>query len=526
MDTTAPKPPEEPSRPARSRAAALLSLLSGAFLAAPPLAAQEPAAADSIRNLSLAEAVRLAEEGSEQVRIAEASVQRARGMQRRALAARLPRLDASVSYTRTLDSQFRNAFPDSAGGFGGADFGSLGFGSENTYNLGLNVSWRLFDGGALGASSRSAQAGHRAARIALASARASLTLEVTQAYFDAQLAQRMAEIAEASLQQAEDVLHQATQELQEGNQSEFEVLRARVERDNRKPTVIRRRAARDVAYFRLAQLLDLPLDEPLVLTDDLEAISPADTATASVAAAHHGDRAVVRQAEATLSSAEGQADQARAERFPGVSLTSAYGRVAYPRDATPRWSQFRTNWTVGVALDLPIFDGGRISADEATADAGLAEAEARLESTRERAALDSYQARAELDAAKAAWDASSGTVAQAQRAYDIAALRYREGLSSQLELSDARLLLEQARGNRAQAARDLRVAATRVRLLPDLPLGTVGGSAGVAGATSSAGAPGTGGTTGMSAGSGPAAGSTNPSAAGSPTGTSPGRSNR
>jgi outer membrane protein TolC len=49
-------------------------------------------------------------------------------------------------------------------------------------------------------------------------------------------------------------------------------------------------------------------------------------------------------------------------------------------------------------------------------------------------------------------------------------------VSTQLELSDSRLLLQQAEANRAQAARDLQVARARVALLPDLPLGGGGGS--------------------------------------------------
>jgi outer membrane protein TolC len=44
-------------------------------------------------------------------------------------------------------------------------------------------------------------------------------------------------------------------------------------------------------------------------------------------------------------------------------------------------------------------------------------------------------------------------------------------VSTQLELSDARLLLQQAQANRAQAARDLQVARARMALLPDLPIG-------------------------------------------------------
>jgi hypothetical protein len=54
-----------------------------------------------------------------------------------------------------------------------------------------------------------------------------------------------------------------------------------------------------------------------------------------------------------------------------------------------------------------------------------------------------------------------------------------------LELSDARLLLEQAQLNRATAGRALQLARLRAALLPELPLGTASsaqfGSSGSAG---------------------------------------------
>ena len=87
---------------------------------------------------------------------------------------------------------------------------------------------------------------------------------------------------------------------------------------------------------------------------------------------------------------------------------------------------------------------------------------------------------AELIAARAAWEATAGTVQQATRAYEIADVRYRAGVSTQLELSDSRLLLQQADANRALAARDLQVARARVALLPELPLGGGGATGGAA----------------------------------------------
>jgi hypothetical protein len=105
------------------------------------------------------------------------------------------------------------------------------------------------------------------------------------------------------------------------------------------------------------------------------------------------------------------------------------------------------------------------------------QARAQREQTRQFAALDANVALNLFQEAQAFWDASRGTAEQAQRAYAIDQVRYSEGISTQTDLLQSRLLLEQARANRAQAARNLAVSRVRLALLRDLPL-QLGGSAG------------------------------------------------
>jgi len=106
----------------------------------------------------------------------------------------------------------------------------------------------------------------------------------------------------------------------------------------------------------------------------------------------------------------------------------------------------------------------------AVAQAAVEQARLRLRQTRELAQLDARNAQLQLQAALAAWEASAGTEEQADRAYVIAEVRYREGISTQTELNDLRIQLAQAQATRAQAARDLQVARMRVALLPALPI--------------------------------------------------------
>jgi outer membrane protein TolC len=240
--------------------------------------------------------------------------------------------------------------------------------------------------------------------------------------------------------------------------------------------VIQRQSDREVAYLRLKQLLNFPLEAPLELTTVVD-----DTAATNAALRSIGipdtvatDRATVRQAAEAIDAQRGLLKVAKAQRWPSLALTSQYGKVAFPLNNFPGSGDFRTNWTIGLASQIPLFTGGRIKGDQMVAEANLHEAQARYDQLREFAALDTRVTINNLLQARAAWVASQGTAEQAARAYSIAEVRYKEGISTFVELSDSRILLEQAVAQRAVAARALQVARVKLALLPDLPLQATG----------------------------------------------------
>lgn len=418
--------------------------------------------------MSLEDALALAIENSETITLAKAGVQRADANVRMTESQRLPQINGSASYQRTLLSQFEGLSApggDSGGESPDIDFSQFGFGAPNTWNLGVSFNWQLFNGGRAEAQVRAAQAQLEAAEAQLATADAQTRLEVTQAYFDAQLAAELVHISQLSLENSEETLRLTQLRADVGTQAEFDVLQARVARDNQRPLLIQRESSRDLAFERLRTLLDLPSNEPLRLTTPVTSAQPRDITPQNI------ERIPVQQASERLNAAREQVDAAKAQRWPSISVNSQYGLVAYSREFLPSLNSFRDNWTIGAALSIPIYTGGRIPAEIDLARAGVLEAQAQLDQTVEAARLDLESALAELRRAQAQWEATASTIAQAERAYDIARLRYREGVSIQLEIENARLQLEQARANRAQAARDLWVAQTRVELLPYLPLG-------------------------------------------------------
>ena len=472
--------------------AALVLLMLGAMVVTPHAAiAQQATTAPT--TLSLSDALRMAERRNEGVAIAAAGVQRALGQQTQVDAQRKPQIAGTVAYQRAIQNQFaeitqRFSSPsDSSSGGGGGGFTDSPiariFAAPTTAIFALNATQNLYTAGRIPAARAGARAGRSAAEIAYTAATSQAALEVAQAYFDAVASDQFVAIAESSLVLVDRTLAQVQLAREVGTAAEFDLLRATVARDNQRPVVIRAEGARTAAYLRLKQLLDLPLNAPLTLTtpirDDAGArVNPTgpltladdrtlvpDTAVAS--------RAPVRQAEAAVRAQESAVRAAKLARLPALQLSSTYQRFAYPPDGTflpSALDLYFPNWNVSLGLSVPVLAGGRLKGERMVAEANLAEAQQRLQQSREGAALDALLALNQFAQAEAAYLASVGTDAQAAKAYQIAEVRFREGVSTTLELTEVRVQLEQARLQRVNAARDLEVARLRLALLKDLPL--------------------------------------------------------
>ncbi len=439
----------------------------------PPMVQPAPSVQDmggsKVILLSLEDALRIGSGESETVWVAEAGVTRAVGSEIVSRSGLFPQVSGTASYTRTLRSQYDGLFSSSSSGGSGSGSGvqDLPFGRTNQYSLGLTLSQFIFDGGQTVARLRASQARRRSSEISVDAARAETLLDVTSAYFDALLSERLVTIAEASLGQQEEILRQTTVAFQVGDKSEFEQLQSRVSRDNQLPLVLQNRSRRQEAYLRLKQLLNVPLADEVHLTTTLEEL-PARFATTSDLAADA--RAPVRQAEEEVQANESLLNGARAERWPSISFNSRYSPVAYPANGLPQYGDFREDWTVTLNLSIPILTGGRITGDQLVARGNLSEARARLKQAREAAELDVRTSQLDLGDAEALLKSNESTVEQARRGYEIAQIRFREGISSQIELQNSRLLSEQAEVNRAQALRNVQVARARLALIRDLPL--------------------------------------------------------
>lgn len=421
-------------------------------------AAAAPAAGDSLR-LALDEAVTRALEHGEEMRTARAFVSQTAGLVREETSRALPQISGSLTYTRQLSSIWEGTETDTSGL--GDLLAASPFAAENAWTAELYGEQLLFSGGKFSAALRAAKAANRSAQASERETAGDVAFDVTRAYYNAAYARRLVEIARASLESAREHLRQVQAGRREGSRSEFDVLRAEVDAANQEPALIEAGRGVDLTMLALKRLINVPIDQPVALatplafTDDLVPVVLEDTLSVA-------QRPALAAADAEVDARAQAVKVYRGQHWPDLYLSSTYQQQAFPGDVTPRWDDFRDNWNVSLRLSLPLFTGFRIEGQVQQAQAALAAAQAGRARTRELVLIEADEARAELDRSLSTLLARRTTVRQARRAFELANVRYLNGMSTQVEVTDARLQFQTAEVNEVSAIRDYLVSLARL----------------------------------------------------------------
>lgn len=411
--------------------------------------AEAQVSADSLA-LSLDGAVSRALATSEEVRIAQAQQALAESQVVQVRAGALPQINANLSYNRTLASIFDDISfgppPDEEGEDSGI---VLPFGRPNTWVATLSLTQPLYSGGRVGAGLDIARNVRRAAELDLVEARAEVELQVKTAYFQAVLAQYLVSISEEAYALANAQLEQVELFQQQGTASEFDVLRARVERDNLEPSIVEAANTQRLAELNLKRLVNIPAEQPIELLTPLEPIL-AEVDQEAIRRSLEG-RPALESLEEVVEARRSAVRVARAGRLPTVGAAANFSYQAFPEDIPPVGVDWMRDWSVGFQMSIPIFNGFRTKGEIQQANAELLQAELQRDQVREGFEVELEAALGEFEAARSQIIARQSTVEEARRTLELAELRFATGLATQLEISNARLLLEQARVNEAQA---------------------------------------------------------------------------
>ncbi len=271
----------------------------------------------------------------------------------------------------------------------------------------------------------------KTARWNLKDARELVVLAVGNTYLLAIAGAARVETAEAQVKNAQALYDKAVDQQNAGLTPSIDTLRSHVELQTREQQLIAARA--DLAKQRLsvARVIGLPPGQDFVLTEKApyQVFTPLPLEIYLQRA--YAARPDYQAAQAQVRSAELSYTAAKAGRYPTLDLMGNYGDIG----VTP--GQSNGTWQVTGVLNIPIFAGNRVRADELQAESRLKQARSQLGDLRGRIDYEVRAALLDLNAAAQQVEVARNSVSLAEQTLAQSQDRFAAGVTDNLEVVQA-----------------------------------------------------------------------------------------
>ena len=392
----------------------------------------------------------LSPEGSAKIQLATEGIKQAKARSAEARSALLPNLQGSVGEEDTMQSlsklglqalhlPFNLHIPSTVGPYPVTDVRATA--TQSIFNF---SSIRRF---------QSARAGVGAAQSEEKFTEDQVAAQVAHAYLGALRAGTELDTVKANMALAEALLKQAENQKEVGTGTAIEVTRARVQLSAEKQRHLMVANEYRKANLQLLRAVGLNLDTEVELLDKLVYVAVDAMTLDNAKETAFSSRSDLQSQVAREKSAKLSGSAAKMERLPSVLSFADYGTIGEGLNTS-----LLPTRTYGFAVQIPVFDGGRLDARRAAAESQAREQVVRTNDLREqieleiRLALDSLQsAEEEVKVAEEGLKLAEAELTQARR-------RYENGVSNSLEVTDAQTRLERARDNQVLALYNHNVA--------------------------------------------------------------------
>ena len=395
--------------------------------------AEEPKAPQAMAEvLTLEKAMELALSNHPSLRVASGTQAANEALVGQAQSGFYPQVQGLLSYQRTTANATRN--------FTGSPFPRRTTGDTfGFYQSGVTLNQLLYDFGTIKSQVETAQFNLQAANANAETTVQTVVINVQQAYFSLQQAQRLVKVNEEALTQFKQHLDLARGRFKAGVAAKVDVTTAEVDLSNAQLNLITAKNNALVARVTLNNAMGIQTTNPYRVLDPSRGEAYQVTLDEAVARAMQlrpemiSQRAQERAAEAAIKAAQGNF-------FPTVTSSANY---SYSATDFP----LVYNWNVSGTVSIPIFSGFLTKQQVAQARANLLTTKANGDVLRQSILLEVSQALLNLEAAVERLEVTKITVTQAKERLDQVEGRYKAGLSNAVEVTDAEVALVTAQVN-------------------------------------------------------------------------------
>lgn len=313
----------------------------------------------------------------------------------------------------------------------------------------LNLEWLLFDFGERKAGVAAAREKLMMANVSFNATHQQIVFNVTQRFYDFNIARQKVAVEESSLRAAKTVGDAAQarydnglatktdllQAQQQTAQAEYDLESAQGDLSDAQVALVDSLGILPTTQLQVAEIPEKTLLESS--DDELEdlmeqALSQRPDLVAKLAA--------VRAAQADVK-------LARADFYPKISLASSIGWEKLDVNAydSPYVGNSKPDYSVGLAIELPVFDGFLRLNKLRVAESELRSAESELTDSRDTVVREVWKAHTDFKTALHKQQSAEDFLSAAQSAFDAALESYRNGLGTYVDLANAQRNLDAAR---------------------------------------------------------------------------------
>ena len=373
-------------------------------------------------DLLLVELIMAAQTVSPSLATARSNIEQARLSRLASTAALLPRVDASTNLVRNSPGYMNQiAMP-----------------LTTSAQAGLNLSWEIDLFGKLSAARDAGEQRFAGAQARWHAARVSVAAETANQYYQLRACEKLLTVAQADAASRSETARISALSTQAGFQAPASDALARASAADSRSQATAQQAlcALDIkALVALSGLPEADLRQKLAATAT-DSTPDAMLAVASVPAQALAQRPDIFNAAREVDAASAEVGEARAQRYPRLTLS---GSINTNKILSPSPAQRFDTWSIGpLQLTVPLLDGGAGKANVRAAQARYVNAAAQYRASVRQAVREVEDALVKLQST-AARDADAQVAVDGYRAAFIGSeARYRSGLTSLLELEDAR----------------------------------------------------------------------------------------
>jgi len=378
--------------------------------------------------LTLDDCISLAKQNNLQLQQAEMDID----------AARAGLTDANSSYYPNLGLSTNYRY----GGIASVD-------ASGSFSTGINAQYTLFKGGSIRAGSKIAQTRIKIAEENYHQKENEVVLLVKQAFFKILQTQEQITLVNRILKRRNDNLTLLKLNYSVGRENEPNVKQAEVSLNQTEYDYMRAEQSLALAKLSLNQLLDRPGEEISIQYEDETVELPVlDSLTTEA----KNERPEIISQKANRDILAAQKTQATSNYLPSLSVSSSYGLSG------DNFLEQSGNWSAGVGLSLPVFNGFSTQAKVKQANISLKQNDLKIQDLTNSIESEVKQSYSDLTLAKKNLEVSNKTLEAAQDAYQLTKLQYGQGRTSYFFLQQKESELTQAENGNVNALYNLRAS--------------------------------------------------------------------